>query len=81
MRITLSEWNKIYFDEKPRGSRQLYRYIQDGKIYPAPIKVGRGYLLESYAILLDQEAVSNPNTLMRRINEQKERSKDKRFTA
>lgn len=80
MRVTLSEWNKKYF-ARPRSARQLSRYIQDGKIFPAPIKVGREYEVDSEAILLNNETVRNPNTLMRRINEQKERSKNKRFTA
>lgn len=80
MRVTLKEWNKKYF-ARPRSARQLSRYIQDGKIYPAPVKIGREYEVDSEAILLNKEAINNPNTLMRRINEQKERSKNKRFTA
>lgn len=80
MRITLSEWNKIYF-ARPRTRRMLSIYIKEGKIFPAPIKVGREYEVDSNAILLDKELINNPMLLKERINEQAKRRKDERFTA
>lgn len=74
MKLTLSDWNKNYF-ARPRSRRMLSRYIKAGKIFPTPVKVGREYEVEESAILLTNEIVSNTGTLMRRINEQKERRK------
>lgn len=69
-RITLTEWNLQYF-AKPRRPRTLYLYIQNGKIFPAPIKVGRDYEVEESAILLDGNSISNTSVLMERINGKK----------
>lgn len=79
MKLTLIDWNKNYF-ARPRSRRMLSRYIRDGKIFPAPVKVGREYEVEDSAILLTTETVSNTSMLMRRINEQKARREHKGFT-
>lgn len=71
-RLTLDEWNNNFF-ARPRSRRSLYRYIKEGKIFPAPIKVGRDYEIESTAILLDNNAIKNSQSLMERINGQKSR--------
>lgn len=77
-KLSLQEWSSIYF-RRPRSDRTLYLYIKGGKIYPAPIKVGREYEVEPYAILLDKNSISDSSTLMERINGQKEKSRKQRF--
>lgn len=69
-KITLSKWNNEYF-ARPRTPRTLYQYVKDGKIFPAPVKVGREYEVEPTAILIDNECITDTNSLMERINGQK----------
>ncbi|MBO8262627.1 excisionase [Proteus mirabilis] len=79
-RITLSEWNNKYF-AKPRSPRQLSRYIKEGKLYPAPEKVGREYELEPWTVLTNDKMVREPQYLMEKINGQKQKCKEQGFTA
>lgn len=79
-KITLDEWNYNYF-AKPRTKKSLYNYIKNGRIFPSPVKVGGIYEIERYAILIDAESMQNPSELMGRINEQKEKFREQRFTA
>ncbi|AZS49967.1 excisionase [Entomomonas moraniae] len=80
MRVTFSEWNKNYF-ARPRTRQMSSNYIKEGKIFSAPIKVGREYEVDSNAILLDKELINNPMRLKERMNEQTKSRKDERFTA
>ncbi|HCT6317996.1 TPA: excisionase [Proteus mirabilis] len=79
-RITLSEWNNKYF-ANPRSQRQLSRYIKEGRLYPAPKKVGREYELEPWTILTNDKMVREPQYLMEKINGQKQKCKEQGFTA
>ena len=47
--ITLALWARIRFDPPP-PSRTLYRWIEQGKIIPAPIRLGRPYYVEADAV-------------------------------
>lgn len=79
-RITLLEWNNRYF-AKPKTPRTLYRYISEGRLYPAPEKVGREYELEPWTILTNDKMVREPQYLMERINGQKQKCKEQGTTA
>lgn len=59
----------------------LYDYVKNGKIYPAPTKIGREYEVEPYAILLDKSVIADPAVLMERINGQKEKARKRGFAA
>lgn len=75
MKLTLNEWNKYYFQNQARSTKQLSRYVREGKIYPAPIKVGRAYEVEPNAIFLTKELIQNPRLMAEKIHEQTKRRK------
>ncbi|MFB0770327.1 excisionase [Proteus cibi] len=79
-RITLLEWNNRYF-AKPKTLRTLYRYISEGRLYPTPEKVGGSYEIEPWAILTNDKLVKDPQSLMERINGQKQKCKEQVATA
>ena len=79
-RISLSDWNNLYF-AKPKSKRSLYRYIRDGRLYPAPEKVGRDYEIEPWAILINENIIKEPRMLMEKLNGQKQKCKEQGFTA
>lgn len=79
-RITLAEWNNSYF-VKPRSTRQLYRYIKDSRLYPAPEKVGRDYEVEPCTVLINEKMIREPKLLMEKLNGQKQKCKEQGFTA
>lgn len=49
MKIRLDEWLKREFDPPP-GIRTARIWINQGKIFPAPEKVGRSYYVEQGAV-------------------------------
>ncbi|ENO7353627.1 excisionase [Morganella morganii] len=79
-RVTLSDWNNSYF-AKPKSKRTLYRYISEGRLYPAPEKVGRDYEIEAWAILMDDVCMKNTRLLMEKINGQKQKCEKQRASA
>ncbi|KAE8757359.1 excisionase [Paraburkholderia madseniana] len=52
MKIRLDVWLERNFDPPP-AIRTARLWINAGKIYPAPVKVGRSYYLEETAIYRD----------------------------
>lgn len=52
MKLRLNEWLKSQFDPPP-AIRTARLWIKEGKIYPAPIKVGRAYYVEESAVFQD----------------------------
>jgi hypothetical protein len=52
MKIRLDEWLKREFDPPP-AIRTARLWINAGKIYPAPVKVGRSYYVEQGAVFQD----------------------------
>lgn len=75
-KITLQQWNERYF-VRPRSARTLYHYIQNGLIYPAPVKKGREYEIDNNAILLDKNSIENTGALMKRIQDGRKTQKGK----
>lgn len=53
MKIRLDEWLKREFDPPP-AIRTARLWINAGKIYPAPVKVGRSYYVEQNATFQDR---------------------------
>ena len=49
MKVRLDEWLKREFDPPPT-IRTARLWINAGKIYPAPVKVGRSYYVERDAV-------------------------------
>lgn len=47
-KILLTAWAARHFDPPP-AERTLRVWARDGRIYPAPIKVGRSYYVEQDA--------------------------------
>jgi hypothetical protein len=47
--ITLEEWASEKFGERAPHIGTLRRWARDGKIYPAPRKVGRDWLVRPHA--------------------------------
>jgi hypothetical protein len=62
MKIRLDEWLKLEFDPPP-AIRTARLWINAGKIYPAPVKVGRSYYVEQNAVF--QDAVARPSLAQR----------------
>lgn len=52
MKKRLDEWLKSQFDPPP-AIRTARLWIKAGKIYPAPVKVGRAYYVEQNATFQD----------------------------
>jgi hypothetical protein len=52
MKIRLDEWLKREFDPPP-AIRTARLWINAGKIYPPPVKVGRSYYVEQNATFQD----------------------------
>lgn len=52
MKIRLDEWLKRNFDPPP-AIRTARLWINAGKIYPPPVKVGRSYYVEQNATFQD----------------------------
>ncbi|CNI93256.1 excisionase [Yersinia enterocolitica] len=71
MKISLDEWNKRR--DRPRSMKQIYRWIEAGKIYPPPVRVGREYEIESTAIYRNPTERGNlepaKNNLISRIRD------------
>ncbi|EMY0609736.1 excisionase [Yersinia enterocolitica] len=69
MKISLKEWNERR--DKPRSMKQIYRWVEAGKIYPPPEKIGRDYEVESTATYIDPTSTINvapiKNNLISRI--------------
>jgi hypothetical protein len=59
MKIRLDEWLKREFDPPP-AIRTARLWINAGKIYPAPVKVGRSYYVEQNAVFQDGKTVRAP---------------------
>ena len=55
MRILLSAWADLQFDPAP-SLWTLRRFVREGSIYPAPIKVGKAYYVEPTARLMTADA-------------------------
>lgn len=47
-RLGLAEWAKRNFNPPP-AERTLYHWVKEGRIVPAPIKVGRAYYVDPAA--------------------------------
>jgi hypothetical protein len=52
VKIRLNDWLKAQFDPAP-AIKTARNWIKEGKIYPAPVKVGRAYYVEQNAIFND----------------------------
>lgn len=52
MKLRLDAWLKKEFDPPP-AIRTARIWIREGKIYPAPIKLGRSYYVEQNATFQD----------------------------
>jgi hypothetical protein len=52
MKIRLGDWLASQFNPAP-AVRTALRWIQEGKIYPPPTKVGRAYYVDKNAIFND----------------------------
>jgi len=52
MKVRLDEWLKREFDPPP-AIRTARLWINAGKIYPPPVKVGRSYYVEQNAVFQD----------------------------
>ena len=55
MRILLSAWAGLHFDPAP-SLWTLRRFVREGSIYPAPVKVGKCYYVEPTARLMTADA-------------------------
>jgi hypothetical protein len=55
MKIRLDEWLKREFDPPP-AIRTARLWVNAGKIYPQPVKVGRSYYVEQNATFQDGSA-------------------------
>jgi predicted site-specific integrase-resolvase len=65
VKIRLDEWLKRNFDPPP-AIRTARLWINAGKIYPPPVKVGRSYYVEQNAVFQDGIA---RHSLIKRIAE------------
>jgi len=52
MKIRLDKWLEKEFDPPPK-IRTARLWIKAGKIYPAPVKVGRSYYVDENAVFAD----------------------------
>lgn len=64
MRVRLDKWLSDNFDPPP-AIRTARLWINAGKIYPAPVKVGRSYYVEQNAVFSDAKLTRAP--LVQRI--------------
>lgn len=62
MKLRLDAWLTKQFDPPP-AIRTARLWIRDGKIYPAPVKVGRSYYVEENAVF--QNGVARPSLASR----------------
>ena len=62
MKIRLDVWLERNFDPPP-AIRTARLWINAGKIYPAPVKLGRAYYVEQNATF--QDGVSRPSLAQR----------------
>ena len=56
MRILLSAWAGLHFAPPP-SLWTLRRLVRQGSIYPAPVKVGKAYYVETTARLMTDAPV------------------------
>lgn len=78
--ITLAEWNARR--DRPRRMDTVRIWARNGLIQPPPIKDGREYLVEEYAIKVNSiNDISHQSLLLRRIGYgQNKKDKKSRFT-
>ncbi|MEM5429365.1 excisionase [Cupriavidus oxalaticus] len=62
MKLRLDEWLARNFAPAP-AIRTARLWIKDGKIYPAPVKVGRAYYVEENAVF--QNGIARPSLASR----------------
>lgn len=80
MKITLAEWNARR--DRPRRMDTVRGWVRNGLIQPPPVKDGREYLVEEYAIKVNSLTEIKPLNLLQRIGHDKsEKSKKSGFTA
>ncbi|MDP9995497.1 hypothetical protein J2W28_006435 [Variovorax boronicumulans] len=48
LKITLAKWAAQQFDPRP-ADRTLRLWVREGRIVPAPVKIGRAYWVEPTA--------------------------------
>ncbi|MFS1538996.1 MAG: excisionase [Candidatus Phlomobacter fragariae] len=76
--ITLAEWNARR--NRPRRMDTVRNWARNGLIQPPPIKDGREYLVEEYAIKINSiREISNSNLLQRIGHAQNQKSQKQRF--
>lgn len=64
MKITLAEWNARR--DRPRRMDTVRGWVRNGLIQPPPVKDGREYLVEEYAIKVNSiNETGSPNLLQR----------------
>lgn len=62
MKLRLDEWLARNFQPAP-AIRTARLWVKDGKIYPAPVKVGRAYYVEENAVF--QNGIARPSLASR----------------
>lgn len=65
MKITLAEWNAKR--DRPRRMDTVRGWVRNGLIQPPPVKDGREYLVEEYAIKVNSLTEIKPLNLLQRI--------------
>lgn len=63
-KITLMKWAAQAFDPPP-AERTLRHWVKEGRIVPAPIKVGRSYYVDPDAKHIAE--ASRPTSLVQRL--------------
>lgn len=70
-KISLKEWNDSL--NRPKSMRTIYRWVEDGKIYPPPEKIGRDYEVDMNASYIDPITFNRKtgiaNSLVKRIKD------------
>lgn len=51
--VTLEDWAKATYGERPPGIATLRRWARDARIYPAAVKHGRTYFVQPDAEYVD----------------------------
>lgn len=77
--ITLAEWNARR--DRPRRMDTVRGWVRNGLIQPPPIKDGREYLVEEYAVKVNSiNEVSHKSMLLQRIgHDQNQKNKKSGF--
>lgn len=79
MKITLAEWNARR--DRPRRMDTVRGWVRNGLIQPPPIKDGREYLVEEYAIKVNSLTEIKQMNLLQRIGHvARKKSKKSGFT-